>query len=219
MKHKCDFCDNITNCLNYKNILKKIAKLENNIFSFQDNNRRNIKNIENMKKHKFFYPSNICNNVYYFLNEISLFNEFANLDIFMNIHLPIEHLCLPLNDEKTIKNKSSVNFFFKPIYFYSFPYKIIHAWYTGPLHIYLKHPNIPDYIKLICLRESNILRRKEIIFWCCEDIILKSILKIKKLLNCSNDFLSTPYVSHLIGKQLIIRKQYLLNAFKTKNIL
>ncbi|SCM19824.1 exported serine/threonine protein kinase [Plasmodium berghei] len=219
MKHKCDFCDNITNCLNYKNILKNIAKLENNIFSFQDNNRRNIKNIENMKKHKFFYPSNICNNVYYFLNEISLFNEFANLDIFMNIHLPIEHLCLPLNDEKTVKNKYGVNFFFKPIYFYSFPYKIIHAWYTGPLHIYLKHPNIPDYIKLICLRESNVLRRKEIIFWCCEDIILKSILKIKKLLNCSNDFLSTPYVSHLIGKQLIIRKRYLLNAYKTKNTL
>ncbi|SCM19458.1 exported serine/threonine protein kinase, putative [Plasmodium chabaudi adami] len=217
MKHKCDFCDNITNCLNYKNILKKIAKLENNIFSFQDNNRRNTKNIENMKRPKFFYPSNICNNVYYFLNEASLFNEFTNLDIFMNIHLPIEHLCLPLNDEKTVKNKSGANFFFKPIYFYSFPYKIIHAWYTGPLHIYLKHPNIPDYIKLICLRESNVLRRKEIIFWCCEDIILKSLLKIKKLLSCSNDFLSTPYVSHLIGKQLIARKQYLLNVFKTKN--
>ncbi|CRG98629.1 exported serine/threonine protein kinase, putative [Plasmodium relictum] len=214
MKNKCDFCDNMSDCLDYKNILRKIENLENNILNITFNNR-NIIN-EKHKKNKILYPSNICNNIYYFLNEYSIYNEFKKLDIFMNIHLPFEHLCLPICDEKTVKNKNLINFFFKPIYYYSFPYKIIHAWYIGPLHIYLNHPNIPDYIKLICLRESNILRRKEIIFWCSEDIILKNILKIKKLLSCSNDFLCTPYISHIIGKQLIIRKQYLLKLFKKK---
>ncbi|CRG98213.1 exported serine/threonine protein kinase, putative [Plasmodium gallinaceum] len=214
MKNKCDFCDNISNCLDYKNILRKIENIENGLLNTNDNNI-NIVN-ENHKKNKILYPSNICNNIYYFLNEFSLYSEFKNLDIFMNIHLPFEHLCLPICDEKTVKNKCLINFFFKPIYYYSFPYKIIHAWYIGPLHIYLNHPNIPDYIKLICLRESNVLRRKEIIFWSSEDIILKNILKIKKLLNCSNDFLCTPYVSHIIGKQLIMRKRYLLKLYKKK---
>ncbi|GAW79321.1 protein kinase domain containing protein [Plasmodium gonderi] len=221
VKNRCDFCDSISDCLNYKNILKKIDKLESCVLNVKDKCEKNIKNglikKDDIKKKKFLYPSNVCNNVYYFLNEASIFLEFTNLDVFMNMHLPFEHLYLPLCDEKTDKNKFQVNFFFKPIYFYSFPYKIIHAWYTGPLHIYLKHPSIPDYINRICLRESNILRRKEIIFWFCEDIILKSVSKIKKLLNCSNDFLCTPYVSHIIGKQLIIRKQYLLKLLNGKS--
>ncbi|ETW31074.1 hypothetical protein PFFCH_01513 [Plasmodium falciparum FCH/4] len=162
------------------------------------------------------YLSNVCNNIYYFLNDYSIFEEFKNLDIFMNIHLPFEHLSLPLCDEKTFRNKNFANFYFKPIYYYSLPYKIIHAWYTGPAHIYFNHPYIPDFIKLICLREKNVLRRKEIIFWYDEDIVLNNILKIKDILKCSNDFLCTPYVSHLIGKQLILRKYFITKFFNDK---
>ncbi|ETW19399.1 serine/threonine protein kinase, partial [Plasmodium falciparum Vietnam Oak-Knoll (FVO)] len=216
MKKKCGMCNDIKNCLNYKHIINKIKNLENLILNFQLSKKNIICDHKKKIKIPMLYLSNVCNNIYYFLNDYSIFEEFKNLDIFMNIHLPFEHLSLPLCDEKTFRNKNFANFYFKPIYYYSLPYKIIHAWYTGPAHIYFNHPYIPDFIKLICLREKNVLRRKEIIFWYDEDIVLNNILKIKDILKCSNDFLCTPYVSHLIGKQLILRKYFITKFFNDK---
>ncbi|ANQ06199.1 Protein kinase domain containing protein [Plasmodium coatneyi] len=220
MKNRCDFCDKVKDCLNYRNVLEKINKLENSLLTVNQRDQRDVSRTWGtnapVRSTQNWRQRSICNNVYYFLNEASIFAQLTKLDIFMKEHLPFEHLYLPMCNEKTNKDKLQVNFFFKPMYFYSLPYKIIHAWYTGPLHIYLNHPGIPDYINSICLRESHTLRRKEIHFWNCENIVMQSALKLKRLLNCSDDFLCTPYVSHIIGKHLLIKKQLLLKDLHKK---
>lgn len=178
-----------------------------------EENKKSLLRLQS-RRNNVLYPSSNCNNIYYFLNDFSIYKELSNLDVFTNTHLPIEHSYQPICDELAMKNKHLLNLNFTPLYFYSYPYKIIHAWYTAPLHIHLNHPNIPNFIKLICLREASVLKRKEMFFWNTKDFVVKTLLKIKNRLNCSNDFLCTPYVSHLLGKQLILRKEHLQTIYK-----